>query len=98
MSVYLMPQPRNMVIAEEGISFDASIQHAQILCPEKDDRLLSCAQSLFGSAAMQTAAGDYCLCAGDAIDTPDAPDQSEGYALASKAQSVCIRARTAQGL
>ena len=98
MSVYLMPQPRNMVIAEEGIFFDASVLHAQILCPEKDDRLLSCAQSLLGSAEMLTAAGDYRLCAGDVIDAPDAPDHLEGYALATKAQSVCIRARTAQGL
>lgn len=98
MSVYLMPQPRNMVIAEEGISFDAHTLHAQVLCPQEDNRLLSCAQSLLGSAQMQTAAGDYRLCAGDAIDTPDAPDHPEGYALATKAQSVCIRARTAHGL
>jgi len=98
MSVYLMPQPREMTVADEAVSFDAGKLHALIKGPAADARLLRCAQTLFGGASMQSGSGEYCLCAGEALQTPDAPEHAEGYALSTGEQCVCIRARTAQGL
>lgn len=98
MSVYLMPQPQRMSVTCESVPFDPKKLHACIRCPEADDRLLSCARSLFASASMQVEGSAYVLTAGSAPALPELPDQREGYALATGEDAAAIGAKTAIGL
>ena len=99
MSVYLLPQPKELRVIADGLACPVRGLRAELLCPEADERLKDHAEEIFASAVMLPAESSlYVLHAGEAPDAPIPPEDEEGYALATSEKGVTIVSVSARGL